>query len=57
MKPMFGMKHLAVVLSLMTALTASAQRKQCIDADWHFLYGDGSSAVSNAAIMILIFFI
>ena len=39
-----------VVLCLMTTLTASAQRKQCIDGDWKFLYGDGKAAINNASV-------
>ncbi len=30
-------------------LTVSAQRKQCIDAEWKFLYGDGRAAVDDAS--------
>ena len=29
---------------------ASAQRKQCIDAGWHFTLGDGSAAVTNPSV-------
>ncbi|MCR4613766.1 MAG: DUF4982 domain-containing protein [Bacteroidaceae bacterium] len=39
---------LIMVLAMTAALTASAQRKQCIDGDWKFLYGtDGNAAISN----------
>ena len=36
-----------LTLVILSILTASAQRKQCIDSNWHFLYGDGSAAVTN----------
>lgn len=38
------------VCGLFSTLTLMAQRKQCIDAQWHFLYGDGSAAVNNPAV-------
>lgn len=31
------------------AQTADAQRKECIDADWRFLYGNGSAAIQLPA--------
>lgn len=40
----------ASVLFFVTSLTLSAQRKQLIDDDWHFIYGDGSAALKNSAI-------
>lgn len=45
-------KHfiLTVGLALLTTLTLSAQRKQCIDSEWKFLYGDGSAAVDNPSV-------
>ena len=41
---------MTIVLSLLSALTAAAQRKQCIDNDWHFVYGNGRAAVTNASV-------
>lgn len=38
---------LTMVLALTATLTASAQRKQCIDGDWKFLYGNGNAAIDN----------
>ena len=39
-----------VALFLITALTVSAQRKQCIDDDWRFFYGDGKAVVNNPSV-------
>ena len=43
------MKKLFTILSaiLMAAVTVSAQRRQCIDADWHFFLGDGSAVLTQ----------
>ena len=41
---------LTMVLGILSVLTASAQRKQCIDSNWHFFYGDGSAAVTNPSV-------
>ena len=38
-----------VVLGLISALTIAAQRKQCIDTDWNFVYGDGSAVLKSPA--------
>ena len=39
-------KYLSLILIALAALTAAAQRKQCIDSNWRFMLGDGSRAVS-----------
>lgn len=38
------------VLGVCCALTASAQRKQCMDADWRFCLGDGSAAIADPSV-------
>jgi len=40
-------KYLSLILIALAALTAAAQRKQCIDSNWRFMLGDGSRAVSD----------
>ncbi|MBP3828884.1 MAG: DUF4982 domain-containing protein [Bacteroidaceae bacterium] len=46
------MKKLFTILSaiLMAAVTVSAQRRQCIDADWHFFLGDGSAVLTTPSV-------
>lgn len=40
---------ITIVAILMCATPCAAQRKTCIDAGWHFRYGDGSTAIQNPA--------
>ena len=41
------MKLWIAVVGMLTTVSVFAQRKQLIDANWHFIYGDGSAAVNN----------
>ena len=40
---------ITIVAIIMGATPCVAQRKTCIDAGWHFRYGDGSTAIHNHA--------
>ena len=43
------MKFLVMVLGILSAQMMMAQRKQCIDADWHFFYGSGRAVLNTPA--------
>ena len=42
--------YVILTVFLLTAASASAQRRQCIDAGWHFLLGDGSAVLATPSV-------
>lgn len=47
---MKGLKLWTAVLGLLSSVAAMSQRKECIDADWRFFYGNGSAVMQDPSV-------